>query len=138
MAPADSAGDSAARYMPPCQQSTMQVSFAGQGPASSKVVIKELRLLTPEGSPLATLKTRLPTVWEESVYSPWDEVLQAGKDINVSYKIAPPTWGEVERALGGPSHGKMFVLEADIEVGGETQTVRSIEFTRFQPQAMPT
>ncbi len=127
-----------ARYAPPCQQSTMQVSFAGQGPSSSKVVLKELRLLTPDGKSLGILKARLPTVWDESVYAPWDEVVQAGKDINVSYKITPPNWGEVEGVLGSPSHGKMFVLEADVEVGGETQTVRSIQFTRIQPQMMPT
>ena len=138
MAPADSAGRHSGAYQPPCQQSTIQFSFAGQGAQSSKVTLKELRLLTPEGKPLATLNTRLPSVWGESVYTAWDEVLQAGKDINVSYKVAPPSWSEVEKELGGRSFGKMFLLEAVVEVGGETQTVRSSEFARFQPHAIPT
>jgi hypothetical protein len=135
MAPARP-GDQA--YAPPCQQSTMQVSFAGQGPESSKVVVKELRLLTAEGKSLATIETRLPTIWNESVYTAWDEQVQPGKDIQVSYKISPPAWHDVETALGSPTHGKMFVLEADIEVGGKKQTVRSIEFARIQPQMVPT
>ncbi len=132
--------DSTARvaYTPPCQQSTVQFAFAGQGAESSKVVLKELRLLAPDGKDLATLKARLPSQWKASVYTPWNEVLQPESDLKASYKITPPEWSEVEAKLGGRSHGSIFVLEAVIEIDGEAQTARSSQFTRIQPQMMPT
>jgi hypothetical protein len=125
-------------YQAPCRQSTVQVSFEGQGAQPSKVVLKELRLLTADGKELGSLSTRLPSKWGESVYTPWNEVLEPDSDLKASYKITPPNWSEVEGKLGGSSHGVMFILEAIIDVGGKDQTVRSSEFARYRPTAVPT
>jgi hypothetical protein len=123
----------------PCQQSTIQITFSGQGAQSSKVVLKELHLLTPEGQNLGAVNTRLPPIWgEPGVYSPWDAILQPGKDAKVSYKITPPNWSAAETILGTPTHGKMFVLEAVIEIDGQSQKVQSQQFARFEPHMVPT
>jgi len=136
MAPSDAPMNGAEQ--PPCQQSTIQITFAGQGDTSSKVVLKELRLLTPDGKALGTVNTRVPSIWSKDVYTPWDAVLQPSQDAKVSYKITPPDWNAAGTILGGPTHGKMFVLEAVIEIDGQAQTVRSQEFARFEPHMVPT
>jgi hypothetical protein len=134
----DQLGQPARLVAQSCTQSTIQIVFSEQGPKPSKVSIKGIRLITPEGKKLATLKSRLPTQWNENVYSPWDEVLKANSDTTVSYKLTPPDWNAVTSALEGNSHSQMYILEVDIDVGGQLQTVRSSEFARIQHHALPT
>jgi hypothetical protein len=121
-----------------CTQSTIQIVFSEQGPRPSSVAIKSIRLLTPEGKKLATMKSRLPSQWNENVYSPWDEILKPNENTTVSYKLSPPDWNAVTTELGKSSHGQMFILEVEIDVGGQVQTVRSSEFARIQHHALPT
>ena len=121
-----------------CTQSTIQIVFSEHGPKPSGVAIKSIRLLTPEGKMLATLKSRLPSQWNENIYSPWDQVLKPNSNTTVSYKLSPPDWNAVATVLGKSSHGQMFILEVEIDVGGQMQTVRSSQFARIQHHALPT
>ncbi len=123
---------------PPCLQSTIQVTFKGQGDQSSTVKLKQVRLLTPGGKDIGGLLSRMPSIWGEGVYTPWDAKLQPNQDAKVSYKITSPDWTKAETILGGPTHGKMFVLEAVIDIDGKTQKVRSQQFARFWPEMIPT
>ena len=134
----DQLGQPASLVAQSCIQSTIQIVFSEQGPKPSKVSIKAIRLITPEGKKLATIKSRLPTQWNENTYSPWNEVLKANSDTTVSYKLTPPDWNAVTGALEGNSHSQMYILEVDIDVGGQLQTVRSSEFARIQHHALPT
>lgn len=125
-------------YVQPCVQSTLQLSFIGQGDFASKVAIKELRLLAASGQDLGTVKTRLATQWQNNGYLPWDQQLQPNTDLKAGYKITPPDWTAVGAKLGGSSYGVMFVLEVEVEIDGVKQTVRSAQFVRQQPVAIPT
>lgn len=129
--------DSSAVYQD-CMQSTIQIAFAAQGEGSSQIALREVRLATPEGKVLGTIAHRLPTVWQDNGYVTWDQVLPGDTELKAAYKITPPNWQEVEKMLGTGSYGEMFVLEMDVEIGGVMKTLRSSQFTRQQPMAVPT
>jgi hypothetical protein len=124
----------------PCTQSTMQLSFTGQGPTSAKVKIEAVRVLAASGDELGTVNARLPTAWkQDGTYQTWDETIAPETDVKASYKLSVPNWNDVEAKLGdrNPFETK-FVLEVDVEVGGELQTVRSPEFVREHPHVIVT
>jgi hypothetical protein len=122
----------------PCTQSTMQLSFIGQGPSPAKVEIQAVRILSPTGKILATIKARGATWWTQSSYQPWDEQLAPDSDLKASYKLSVPDWSELDKKVGGNSYGKMFVLEVDVLVGGQKQTAHSSQFPREEPHVIVT
>lgn len=126
-------GDSA--YEEPCQQSMIQLSFTGQGDSSSKVALKEVRVLGPDGSVLGTAKSRHPTEWKNNVYTPWDQMLNPKADTVVAYKLSIPTWASPAAQSQGSSYGTMMRVEVDVVIGDVTKTVKSAEYTR-EPEEM--
>jgi hypothetical protein len=137
-APAD--GDDAGDFEQPCTQSAMQIAFRDVGSAAP-VKIVAVRMLRPDNDAVvATLTPREAAVWNTAGrYETWNEQLAASeKPVNTSYKLSVPSWSDVESKLGKASVGHMFVLEVDVSVGGQTQTVRSTEFTREEPEVIVT
>lgn len=122
-----------------CTQSTMQLSFTSETEGVVTVAVKEARLvLVDDKSVLGTLKTRMPTAWDDTDgYKAWDEALPRGA-LKASYKLGGPDWIGVESKLGGTSFGRMYMLEVDVDLGGTVQTVRSTEFTRERPHRVVT
>jgi hypothetical protein len=130
---AESAGD----FEQPCTQSTMQLSLTSD--ARATVAIQAVRLLSPEGVQLATLRARTPKAWVVGGYHPWDERLAPGAEVKASYKLSVPDWDAVDGKLGsGSSVGKMFVLEVDVTIDGRPQTVRSSAFPREEDHVIVT
>ncbi len=130
-----------ADFVQPCTQSTVQIAFTGQGDTTGAVHIEEVRLLLPDGSrSVATLTARSPTAWAESGrYEPWDQIIGPRKDVKASYKITVPEWSKVDAALDSHnSMGHMFLLEIDIAIGGQRQTIRSPQFPREEPHIIVT
>ncbi len=131
--------DGSAPFRQPCTQSAMQLSFTGQGPEAAKVAIRGIRVLTSTGERLGTVQARKPTAWRDGGYQAWDEMLPADSDLKASYKLSVPNWSEVEAKLGDRNpFSTMFMLEVDVEIGGQMQTVRSPEFVREQPHVIVT
>lgn len=118
------------RRRPPCTQSTLQLAFTGQQGESSVATVKAVRLKSADGKDLGALATRMPTVWKDAGYEPWDGTIEPGTDLKTSYKISVPDWSAVEKTLGGRSYGKMYTVEVDVEIRGEVTTVTSAEFKR--------
>lgn len=127
-------------FQQPCTQSTLQIAFTGQGDVKSKVELEELRLLDPgSGKPVATIDAREPASWEGSAYQSWDETIGPNQEVKSSYELSVPDWSKVEKAIGGKSsYGHMFVLEVDLKVGDQRQTVRSAQFPREEPHVIVT
>lgn len=122
-----------------CTQSTLQLVFTGQGDRTSKVEIETLRLLDPKsGKSVATLKAREPAAWTDGAYQSWNETIGPRQEVKASYELSVPDWIEVEKQIGTSSSGFMFVLELDVKVGGELQTVRSSQFPREMPHVIVT
>ena len=65
-------------------------------------------------------------------YLPWDQRIEPGATLRVSYGVDAPRWGEVQKQLGETTDllAHPFLLELEISVDGERQTVRSAEFLR--------
>ena len=123
----------------PCTQSTMQLSFTGQGPSPAKVEIQAVRILSPAGKPVASIKARAPKAWKDGGYKPWDEMLAPNADLKASYKLSVPDWSDLDKKLGGKgSYGTMLKLEVDVVIGGQKQTVRSSDFSREEPHVIVT
>ncbi len=122
----------------PCTQSAMQLRFTGED-APAKVAIVSVRMLTATGEKLGTLQARKPTAWHDGTYQPWDEMLPAEGELQASYKLSVPNWNDVQTVLGDRNPFEtMFVLEVDVEIGGQRQTVRSPEFVRERPHVIVT
>ncbi len=122
----------------PCTQSTVQLAFAGEVTAPTKVEIKAVRLVSTAGKALGILETRLPSLWQENGYAAWDGILPKGPEAKVSYKLSVPNWSELETALGGSSFGVMYTLEIDVEVAGKPSTLTSPQFERGRRQIIKT
>lgn len=124
----------------PCTQSTMQVAFAGQGDRTATVEIERVRLLDPKsGKTVATLEAREPASWADGAYQSWNETIGPRQEVKASYALTVPDWAKVEEQLGIPSSdGVMFLLELEVKVGDERQTVRSSEFPRELPHIVVT
>jgi hypothetical protein len=102
------------------------------------VVVKELRLLTVDGKQVATVESRMPTLWKNDGYAAWDGTLTADPEHKASYQISVPDWAALEKTTGKSSYNVMFVLDVDIDVGGTVTTVRSPQFERTQPMMIRT
>jgi hypothetical protein len=123
----------------PCTQSTMQLAFAGQGDAPGRVAIHNVTILDAQSADvLGTVAARRPMTWVDGSYRAWDEVLPAGEATKASYSLRVPNWSDVEAKIGGTSFGHMFVVEVELTIDGERQTVRSPAFTRERPHVLVT
>jgi hypothetical protein len=129
-------------WSPPdmCTQSTMQIAFTGQGEEPGRVVIDRIDVIDPRsGKSLGRIDARRPQAWAaDGTYRAWDEIIGAGTDTKASYSLSVPDWSAVERTLGRSSYGHMFVLEVELSIDGERQTVRSPEFPREEPHVIVT
>jgi hypothetical protein len=133
-------GDTAdGRGWNPCSQSTVQLSvradFVGQ------LTIVAVRVLDASSKKVAGPVTlRGPTLWNDSVYGPWDGRTIAGKDLNVSYKMGEPDFSRAAELVGPTfnTFGGPFILEIEVSIDGRRQTIRSGEFTREPPHIMVT
>ncbi len=128
-------GDVSENYVAPCTQSSLQIAITGQGETSSEFSIKEVRILGPKGKTLDVIGSRLPTIWKDNTYVPWNQVILPKTDVKASYKLGFRGWRTVEETLGGSSYGPAFIVEADVEVGGTTKTIRSAPVIR-EPEEM--
>lgn len=118
----------------------MQIAFVDQGDDPARVIIERVRLLDPGTSKeLSRVDVRHPASWQDGTYVQWDEIVPAKSSVKASYRISVPDWGKVElEKAGASSYGQMFVIEVELTVDGERQTVRSAEFARERPHVVVT
>lgn len=127
-------------WVQPCTQSTMQVVFSDEGEQTAHVEIETVRVLDPKsGKEVSRIRAREPAAWTGSAYEAWDQTLAPHTEVKASYVLSVPEWSEVEKTLGvGSSYGTMFVLEVEVRVGDDRQTIRSAEFPREEPHIVVT
>lgn len=127
------AGDSACGGY--CQQSNLQLSLvASAGPGTAAVEVVSVRLLdATSGAALGTLASREPQQWSGSMYVAWDQVIEGGDNLRVSYKLSAPAWATLTSGTGFAAYSRRFVLEVSLRIGGGVRVIRSGEITR-EPQ----
>ncbi|MCR9166003.1 MAG: hypothetical protein ACE37F_17075 [Nannocystaceae bacterium] len=103
-----------------CKQSSIQLAVtAGKDAPSAKIVVKSVELLLADGTSLGTLQTRSPSVWSDGGYAPWDEAVQPGQDLSVSYAITQPDWSGVQ-----DRRSQTYTMKAVVAVDGTDKTLQ--------------
>ncbi len=125
-------GDQQMGFAPSCEQSTVQIAFAGKRDTATPISIGAIRLLSKDGKVLESISARSPMRWVKDSYATWDGVLPANTELKASYKLSAPNWSEVAAKVGGSSYGPMFVIEVEFQVGETKEVVRSQPFVRVK------
>lgn len=104
-----------------CEQSSIQLAItapAGSEPAELAVRSVELRL--ESGTSIGKLDVREPSVWSEAEgYMPWNQRIEAGQDLSVSYALTEPDWSKVEDRWN-----QTYKVVAVLSIGGSDRTVQ--------------
>lgn len=103
-----------------CEQSSIQLSVtAPKGAAPAKMVVKSVELLLASGASVGMLQTRAPSVWsEETGYEPWDENVEPGQDLSVTYALTRPDWSQVK-----DRSNQTYTVKAVVSIAGSDQNV---------------
>jgi len=126
----DSARGVAARA---CEQSSMQLAIdAPAGAMPGELHVKRVELFDETGASLGELTASAPTRWLDlESYVPWDQRIEPGHELAVSYALSQPSWRGVKDRWN-----KTYVVKAVISVGGADQTVQqSVEVSA--PTSLP-
>lgn len=138
--PADEAlGDSDRGFEPPCVQSRLQLAIASKAKDTVAFSVRTVRLKKADGGDvLGTMQVREPMRWQDNGFEPWDQQVAAEASLKVGYALGDPDWRAVEKALGGSSWGRLYVIEVEVEVAGVVRTVVSPKVPRDEPEIMVT
>lgn len=103
-----------------CEQSSIQLAItspAGADPAD--VAVTSVELLLESGKSVGMLTTRAPSVWSgDDGYKPWNEKVEPGQDLSVSYATTQPDWSQVEDRWN-----QTYTVKAVLSIAGTAQTV---------------
>lgn len=123
---------------PECVQSTVQISIESEAEEAVPFAIRTVRLKKADGGDvLSTMKPREPNVWKGSKYEQWDESIAAGSSSKVVYSLGDPDWAKVEKVVGS-SWGPLYIVELEVEIGGEVRTIVSPKVPRDEPEHIVT
>lgn len=118
---------------PRCFDATLALKIVGDPSKDQTLTLKGIRLKhASKEEALADLRSKDPQFWTDGTgYAPWSGQVSAGSAQLVSYSLSAPDWSAIEKALGVESSmSQTFVLEIDVEIDGEVQTLTSPQFTR--------
>ena len=104
-----------------CKQSSIQLAVtAPEGTASAKLAVKSVELMLADGKSLGMLETRSPSVWSDGDgYTAWDETVEPGQDLSVSYAVTQPDWSQVD-----DRRSQTYTMKAVVSVAGADQTLQ--------------
>jgi hypothetical protein len=105
-----------------CAQSTVQMVI--DSAVAGRFTVEAVRVFDSVGGALVgTTRLRKPTTWTtgSSVYTPWDEQVTAGQNVQVSYLLGEPAW---------TASATWYVLELEVSIGGRRVTLRLPQFAR--------
>lgn len=115
------AGKSKSRVERRCEQSSIQLAIAAPvGAEPAKVAVKSVELFLDSGASVGKLEARAPSVWSDADgYMPWDQSIEPGKDLSVSYALTRPDWTKVKDRWN-----ETYTVKAVLSIGGSDQTVQ--------------
>ena len=117
----DRAADSKAKQAKRrCKQSSIQLAITALPDAvAAKISVKSVELLLASGESVGMLTTQAPSVWSDpDGYQPWDENVEPGQDLSVSYGVSSPEWDQVK-----DRRSQTYTVKAVISVAGSDQTL---------------
>lgn len=104
-----------------CEQSSIQLAIvapAGAEPAA--LAVRSVELFGESGALVGKLEARAPSVWSEADgYTPWDQGIEPGEDLSVSYALTQPDWSTVDDRWN-----QTFTVKAVVSIAGDDRTVQ--------------
>jgi|GEM_PF-1364778 len=103
-----------------CKQSSIQLAVtAAEGAKAATIAVKSVELLLASGDSLGMLTTRSPSVWTDGEgYAPWNETVEPGQDLSVSYAVSQPDWGRVD-----DRRSQRYTVKAVVSIAGADTTL---------------
>jgi hypothetical protein len=116
-----------------CEQSSMQLAITAPADAkSTAVAVKSVELFLASGASLGKLEARAPSVWSDADgYTAWDQRVDAGEDLSVTYALTQPDWTQVKDRWN-----ETYKVEAVLSIDGEEETVQH-SVTVAAPTSLP-
>ncbi|MCX4244773.1 hypothetical protein [Paraliomyxa miuraensis] len=104
-----------------CEQSSIQLAIvAPEGARPAAMAVRSVELMLESGTSLGMLEARAPSVWSDADgYLPWDQKVEPGQDLSVSYALTQPDWSKVEDRWN-----QTYTVKAVLSVDGDDQTVQ--------------
>jgi hypothetical protein len=106
-----------------CEQSSIQLAIAAPaGAEPAEVAVKSVELFLESGTSIDKLEARAPSVWSDADgYMPWDQSIEPGQDLSVSYALTEPDWTKVQDRWN-----QTYTVKAVLSIGGSEETVQQI------------
>lgn len=103
-----------------CKQSSIQLAVTAPADAvAAKIAVKSVELLLASGDSVGMLTTSAPSVWSDpDGYKPWDENVEPGQDLSVSYGVSSPEWNRVK-----DRRSQTYTVKAVVSIAGSDQTL---------------
>jgi len=103
-----------------CEQSSIQLSIVSPPDADpADMTVKSVDLSLESGTPVGKLQARAPSVWSEAGgYTEWNQKVEPGQELSVTYALTPPDWSTVEDRLS-----QTYTVKAVVSIAGADQTV---------------
>ncbi|MGH1342999.1 MAG: hypothetical protein ACRBN8_15660 [Nannocystales bacterium] len=103
-----------------CKQSSIQLAVtAPEGAAPTQITVKSVELRLASGESVGMLETQSPSVWSDADgYAPWDEKIEPGQDLSVSYGVTSPEWNKVK-----DRRSQTYTVKAVVSIAGSDQTL---------------
>lgn len=103
-----------------CEQSSIQLAITATAEATAaKIAVKSVELLLASGESVGMLQTQTPSMWSDpDGYQPWDENIEPGQDLSVSYGVSSPEWNQVK-----DRRSQTYTVKAVISIAGSDRTL---------------
>lgn len=104
-----------------CEQSSIQLAIvAPAGIEPAEVAVKSVELMLESGTSIGMLEARAPSIWSDGDgYMPWNQRVEPGQELSVSYAVSQPDWSKVEDRWN-----QTYTVKAVLSVAGDDQTVQ--------------
>lgn len=109
-----------------CTQTGVRLSLEAQDADVTEAVpfeVLRLRMYTMDGEQVEELSGRNPRVFLESGYEGWDEMIESGDSLHVTYDLNAPDWARIGDGDAWSTYGMSFRIEVDVRIDGVEQTL---------------
>lgn len=117
-----------------CEQTGVRLTLdatAEGDPVSFEILA--IRLYTMEGALVGELSPREARLFVGGAYTTWDEQIEAGESLHVTYDTNAPDWASIGGGDPWTTYGMSFRVEVRVRIDG---VERTLEFSPASREAM--
>lgn len=116
-----------------CDQTSIQLSIVAPADAKeAEIRVKSVEIFDDAGASLGVVQAGSPRKWSEADgYVAWDQKVEPGTEVAVSYALSEPDWSKVSDRWN-----KTYVVRAVLSIGGADRPVETT--VKVDAHASPT